>query len=95
MELSYEAVKFIALKNLRRRLRMRYLVAKDKNKHGCYTLKTTHGELFAHLKRELNKNLVSRGIQIVTISSPTAYGEYAAYHFAKNEGNFKKLVLKM
>lgn len=95
MELSYEAVKFIALKNLRRRLRIRHLVAKAKNKHGCYTLKTTHGDLFVHLKQELNKNLVSRGIQIVTISRPTAHGEYAPYHFAKNEEDFKKLVLKI
>ncbi len=74
---------------------MCYLIAKDKKKHGCYALKTSHGKNLVHLKRELNKSMASKGIQLVTISRPTAYGEYAPYQFAENEGEFKKLVLAM
>lgn len=34
-------------------------------------------------------------IQLVTISRPTAYGEYAPYTFIENEEEFEKLVEKM
>lgn len=74
---------------------MCYLIAKDKNKHGCYALKTMHGEHLGNLKKELNKTVATKGIQLVTISRPTAYGEYAPYHFVKNENEFKILVLSM
>ena len=33
-----------------------------------------------------------RGVQLVTISRPTAYGEYAPYHFVDTEKEFKTLV---
>ena len=60
---------------------MCYLVAKDRNAHGCFALKTTHGKHLVELKRELNKEVGYKGVQLVTISRPTAYGEYAPYHF--------------
>ena len=56
---------------------MCYLVAKDRDAHGCFALKTTHGRHLVELKRELNKAVGYKGIQLVTISRPTAYGEYA------------------
>ena len=34
---------------------MCYLVAKDRDAHGCFALKTTHGKHLVELKRELNK----------------------------------------
>ena len=55
---------------------MCYLVAKDRDAHGCFALKTTHGRHLVELKRELNKAVGYKGIQLVTISRPTAYGEY-------------------
>lgn len=36
---------------------MCYLVAKDRNAHGCFALKTTHGKHLVELKRELNKEV--------------------------------------
>ena len=56
---------------------MCYLVAKDRDAHDCFALKTTHGKHLVELKRELNKAVGYKGIQLVTISRPTAYGEYA------------------
>ena len=38
---------------------MCYLVAKDRNAHGCFALKTTHGKHLVELKRELNREAVS------------------------------------
>ena len=37
---------------------MCYLIAKNKNGHGCYALKTAHGKALVELKRRLNKEAV-------------------------------------
>lgn len=74
---------------------MCYLVAKDTEKRGCYALKTTHGERLVNLKRTLDREVGVKGIQLVTISRPTAYGEYAPYTFARDEQEFKTLVQSM
>lgn len=74
---------------------MCYLVAKDRNTHGCVALKTTHGKHLVELKRDLNKAVGYKGVQLVTISRPTAYGEYAPYYFAKDENEFQDLVKSM
>ena len=34
---------------------MCYLIAKDRESHGCYALKTEHGKSIVELKRKLNK----------------------------------------
>lgn len=74
---------------------MCYLVAKDTERHGCYALKTTHGKELVELKRMLNREVGTAGIQLVTISRPTAYGEYAPYSFAQDTEDFVNLVLGM
>lgn len=74
---------------------MCYLVAKDTTKHGCYALKTNHGKHLVDLKRFLNNAVSGQGIQLVTISRPTAYGEYAPYRFAQTEEEFISLVTEM
>ena len=71
---------------------IKYLVAKDRNAHGCFALKTTHGKHLVELKRELNREVGYKGVQLVTISRPTAYGEYAPYHFVDTEQEFQTLV---
>lgn len=70
---------------------MCYLVAKDRNAHGCFALKTTHGKHLVELKRELNREVGYKGVQLVTISRPTAYGEYAPYHFV--DGTMKFVMI--
>lgn len=74
---------------------MCYLIAKDRNKDGCYALKTSHGQHLVELKRSLNDATEGRGIQLVTISRPTAYGEYSPYVFSENEEAFIKAVKEM
>mgnify|MGYP004510852675 FL=1 len=51
---------------------MCYLVAKNRDAHGCIALKTTHGKHLVELKRELNKAVGYKGVQLVTISRTTA-----------------------
>lgn len=74
---------------------MCYLVAKNKNMHGCYAIETKHGSHLAEFKRKLNKQVAAKGIQLVTISRPTAYGEYAPYVFINDEEKFEMQVKKM
>lgn len=74
---------------------MCYLIAKNKNQHGCYALKTKHGSHLVEIKKRMNREVASKGIQLVTISRPTAYGEYAPYTFINNESEFEKAVQKM
>lgn len=66
--------------------------SEDCDAHGCFALKTTHGKHLVELKRELNKVVGYKGIQLVTISRPTAYGEYAPYHFVDTEQEFQAIV---
>ena len=47
------------------------------------------------MKRRMNQQVALKGIQLVTISRPTAYGEYAPYTFIEDETEFEKLVQKM
>lgn len=39
--------------------------------------------------------MAEKRIQLVTISRPTAYGEYNPYTFINDEKEFEQLVLKM
>ncbi len=74
---------------------MCYLIAKNKNVHGCIALKTRHGSHLVEMKRRMNQQVALKGIQLVTISRPTAYGEYAPYTFIEDEKEFEKMVQKM
>ena len=74
---------------------MCYLIAKDRESHGCYALKTEHGKSIVELKRKLNKAVGYKGVQLVTLSRPTAFGEYAPYHFLDTEEEFERLVMAL
>ena len=74
---------------------MIYLVAKNKNRRGCYALKTNSGYHITDIKRQLHKEVGSKGIQVVTVSRPTAYGEYAPYNFVHSESEFIDMARKL
>ena len=74
---------------------MCYLVAKDINKRGCVALRTKHGPALVALKKELIAKVGRDRIQLVTISRPSAYGEYEPYSFVKTESELREAVLKM
>lgn len=71
---------------------MCYLVAKKKLQSGCIALETDHGQRLVELKRELNAVAKGSGVQLVTISNPSAYGEYEPYLYAKSEEEFVSMV---
>ena len=68
---------------------MCYLIAKRMNKTGCVALQTEPGEEMAKFADEIQERL-GYDIEIITISRPTAYGEYEPYHFVKSYDEFSK-----
>ena len=74
---------------------MPYLVAKDFYRHGCYAMPIEHGPELVELKHDLQAATSLEHLQLVTISRPAAYGEYAPYTIVKDREEFIRLVLRM
>lgn len=74
---------------------MPYLVAKNFYQHGCYAMPVEHGPELVELKRDLQAATPLEHLQLVTISRPAAYGEYAPYTIVKDRDEFIRLVLQM
>lgn len=74
---------------------MCYLIAKKMNDIGCIALKTTHGQHLADFKKKLIREIGVEKIQLVTISRPSAYGEYEPYRFFDTEQEFEQEVKKI
>ena len=74
---------------------MCYILAKDVNKHGCVALKTEIGDALAELKINLDQLTKDKKIQIVVISRPTAFGEYAPYTFVSTKEELINAVKNM
>lgn len=71
---------------------MAYLIARKRESHGCFALKINHGKNLVELKKRLNQAVGYKGIELITISRPTAYVEYAPYQFIDTEQEFELLV---
>ena len=74
---------------------MCYLVAKKLDNVGSIALRTTHGKHLPQFKREIESEVGYDKIQLVTISRPSAYGEYEPYHFVDSEREFAEAVVQM
>lgn len=74
---------------------MCYLIAKDVDKVGCIALRTTHGKHLSEFKRSIEKKVGYEKIQLVTISRPSAYGEYEPYRFVDTKEEFEQAVVSM
>ena len=74
---------------------MCYLIAKHIDEIGCVALKTMHGKHLSDFKRNIENKVGYEKIQLVTISRPSAYGEYEPYHFVDSEEEFEEAVVNM
>ncbi|MEZ3463423.1 MAG: hypothetical protein K1W23_15005 [Lachnospiraceae bacterium] len=74
---------------------MCYLVAKKFSETGCLALQMTHGQHLVDFKERLVQAVGYEDIQLVTISRPSAYGEYEPYHFVDTEQEFEEMVIRM
>ena len=68
---------------------MCYLIAKKFNQSGSIALKRTRGKELAYFADELQEKL-GYDIQLVTITRPSAYGEYEPYHFVNSYEEFER-----
>ncbi len=71
---------------------MCYLIAKKFDSIGSLALQTTHGQHLVDFKRKLLEEIGTDHIQLVTISRPSAYGEYEPYQFVDTETEFEQKV---
>ena len=74
---------------------MCYLIAKKFNDVGCLALQTNHGQHLADFKKKLISEIGTDKIQLVTISRPSAFGEYEPYSFVETEQEFEQEVRKL
>ena len=74
---------------------MCYLIAKRFDSTGRLALQTAHGQHLAEFKRKLIEKIGYDDIQLITISRPSAYGEYEPYRFVDTEEEFEKQVINM
>ncbi|MCI8296250.1 MAG: hypothetical protein HFG22_10295 [Lachnospiraceae bacterium] len=74
---------------------MCYLIAKKFGDIGCVALQTSHGQHLADFKKRLVRVVGYDRIQLVTISRPSAYGEYEPYRFLETEQEFEEAVRHM
>lgn len=70
---------------------MCYLIAKKFNESGSIALKTVTGKELAYFVDEFEEK-VEYDIRLVTITRPSAYGEYEPYHFVDSYEEFEKKV---
>ncbi len=71
---------------------MCYLVAKNADDIGCIAIEMSIGQHLADFKRKLSREVDVKKIQLVTISRPSAYGEYEPYRFVDTESEFEEQV---
>lgn len=64
---------------------MRYLVAKWFDKTGSIVMRTQRGKELSEMIDRLENRFGSDRLQLVTITRPSAYGEYEPYTFAASE----------
>jgi len=72
-----------------------YLIAKKFNSIGCLALQTSHGQHLVDFKRKIINEVGTDKIQLVTISRPSAYGEYEPYQFVDTEQEFEQKVKRL
>ena len=74
---------------------MCYLVAKRCDGKGCLAMKVKHGKALADFTEALQKKIGDNGVQLITISRPSAYGEYEPYEILSDQNQFEQCVLSM
>lgn len=72
-----------------------FLIAKKFNDIGCLALQTSHGQHLVDFKKKLISEIGTDRIQLVTISRPSAYGEYEPYQFIDTEKEFEQAVKRL
>lgn len=74
---------------------MSYIVVKDFESIGCVCFGSDKPGLIPSIMKTLNSALDITRIQVVVLSNPNAYGEYAPYRFINDLDEFLEECLKL
>lgn len=74
---------------------MCYLIAKKFDQPGCIAVEASRGKALAKTVTELSKLTSEKGVQILTVSSMDAYGEYKPYNVLHSQAEFINRALAM
>lgn len=74
---------------------MCYLVARNIHKLGSVAIRTNQGKELVRFKKELIQKFGYEDIQIMTISRPSGYSEYAPYRVVDTFEEFKEHVYQL
>lgn len=55
----------------------------------------SHGKALADFTEKLQRQMGQNGVQLVTISRPSAYGEYEPYEIIENKEKFQERILTL
>lgn len=72
-----------------------FLIARNYLGHGCLAYPTHHGTELVELKRYISDLSTSDHLELLTISRPVAYGEYAPYTIVEDKDEFIRLALQI
>lgn len=72
-----------------------YVLAKNADGIGCVAIQMKPGAAVVELKKELDAQYRGSKMQFVTISRPSAYGEYAPYHIVNTADEFREEVRRL
>jgi hypothetical protein len=74
---------------------MRFLVAKRLKGIGCVAIDFNKLNVPQSVKAALNRVYANTDLQIIDLSHPHIYGEYAPYNFVESEGDFMRAVAEL
>jgi len=74
---------------------MCYVIAISKCLEGCIGLKMQPGRELVELKKEIYRKVGNESVELVTISRPTIYGEYAPYRIVETIEEFKQAAFQI
>ena len=74
---------------------MCYVLVKKPFQIGCVAIETTPDEELIELMDQLTSVVDENEVQIVTISRPSAYGEYEPYQIMNNKEEFIRAAMSL
>ena len=74
---------------------MPYILARYRDGHGCTAYHLDSSDNLIKLNRYLEEITMGKGIEIVVISRPVAYGEYKPYSFVYTVDDMINVVKEM
>ena len=74
---------------------MCYLIARYRDGIGCVAFRIPYGRPLVALKKKLIGIISLDTIELITISRPMAYWEYAPYHIVATEDAFVHAVIQL